>query len=390
MIGTGLSQFIPVLFSPFLARIYTPADFGNLAIFMAISILAAMVSSGLYEFGIVLPKDDKDAQNLLGVILILSTIFFAITTAGSIVAVQIFNYETFYYLVPASILFSVSLNVISYWYNRFRKYKLLNIIRILQAVVIVGGSFLFSSFGANGLLYGYVAGGLFVFIIFFNIFFNNHKQITWAGIKAQMEIHKKFPIMMLPSSLINTFSSYGPVFFIKKFYNSYTLGSYSMTNRVLTAPSSVISTAVGQIFFKDISEFHQNEDLDSIRKQFYNSTLILAIIAICCFVPLFFYGKELMLVLFGSKWGEAGEYMEIIAIASVIKFVVSPLSIILVVLGKINKLARWQTLYFITTCIIFIIGSFYSIKTLLWIYTAHEIVLYLIYYLIIIKILKNE
>ena len=390
MVDTGLSQLIPVLFSPFLSFFYSPSDFGNLAIFMAISILAAMISSGLYEFGIVLPKEDRDAQNLLGVIIFLSLIFFAFATIGSIIAVQIFNYESFYYLVPASILFSVALNVVSYWYNRFRKYKLLNVVRVLQAVVIVGSSFLFSNFGSFGLVYGYVAGGLFVFTIFAGILFKNFDGISWTGIKEQMQIHKKFPIMMLPSSLINTFSSYGPVFFIKRFYNSYTLGSFSMTNRVLTAPSSVISTAVGQIFFKDISEAHHNGDLASIRKQFYNSTLVLGIISICCFVPLFFYGKEIMMFVFGPKWSDAGEYMEIIAIGSVIKFVVSPLSIILVVLGKINKLARWQTLYFITTSIIFIIGSFYSIKTLLWLYTAHEIVLYIIYYLIIIKIVKNE
>ena len=97
-----------------------------------------------------------------------------------------------------------------------------------------------------------------------------------------------------------------------------------------------------------------------------------------------------MVFVFGATWFQAGEYMEIIAIGSIIKFVVSPLSIILVVLGKINKLAKWQTLYFITTIIIFSIGSLYSIKTLLWIYTAHEIVLYVLYFYIIVKILKNE
>ena len=388
MLGTGLSQLIPVLFSPFLARIYSPADFGNLAIFMAISILAAMVSSGLYEFGIVLPKVDNDAKNLLGGIVLLSSLFFVISSIGSIVAVQYFNYETFYYLVPFSIFFTVSLNVLSYWYNRFRKYKLLNFVRIFQAVVIVGGSFLFSGFGSFGLIYGYVAGGFLVFSIFTVLFLKNIPEMNWVDMKKQLILHSKFPKIMLPSSLMNTFSSYGPVFFIKRFYNSFTLGSYSMTSRVLTAPSSVISTAVGQIFFKDISEQHQNGDIVGIRKQFYYSTLVLGAISVVCFLPLFFFGKELMVFVFGTEWNNAGGYMEIIAIGSIVKFVVSPLSIILIVLGRINKLATWQTLYFCTTILVFVIGGFFSIKTLLWIYTMHEIVLYLLYFWIINRTLK--
>lgn len=390
MFGTGISQLIPVLFSPFLARLYTPAQFGDLAIFMAISILAAMVSSGLYELGIVLPKEDIDAKNILGIICILSSIFFVLSSIVCFLLVQYFKFESFYYLLPFSILFTVSFNAISYWYNRFRKYKLLNFARILQAIVIVSGSFIFSSLESIGLIYGFVAGGFLVFIIFFIIFIKNLSEITWIGMKEQLILHNKFPKIMLPSSLINTFSSYGPVFFIKRYYNSTTLGSYSMTSRVLTAPSSIISTAVGQIFFKDISEFYQKGDLASIRNQFYNSTKVLFFISIAFFLPLFFLGKELMVFVFGATWFQAGEYMEIIAIGSIIKFVVSPLSIILVVLGKINKLAKWQTLYFITTIIIFSIGSLYSIKTLLWIYTAHEIVLYVLYFYIIVKILKNE
>lgn len=390
MMGTALAQFVPILFSPLLTRIYVPADFGNLAIFVALSVLLAMISSGLFEFGIVLPKEDVDAQNLVGLIALISIIFFAITMLLAFLGVHFFNLELFYFLVPFSIIFTVSLNVISYWYNRFRKYKLLNIVRVSQAVVIVAGSFIFSRFGSNGLIFGYVLGGAFAFVIWMFIFLKNFHSMSWPAMKHQFIIHQKFPKLMLPTSLMNNFSSYGPVFFIKKYYNSSTLGSYSMTSRVLTAPSSVISTAVGQIFFKDISESHQNNDFASIKKQFFNTTYILTAISLLFFLPLFFFGKELMLIIFGKNWQEAGEFMEIISISSIIKFVVSPLSIILVVLGKINKLAKWQTLYFFTTITIFIFGSFFSIKTLLWIYTGHEIVLYTIYYLLIYKIIQYE
>ncbi|WP_123840867.1 oligosaccharide flippase family protein [Chryseobacterium indologenes] len=72
MVGTGISQFIPVLFSPFLTRIYSPANFGDLAIFMAFSLIIGMSASGMYEYAIVLPEEDKDAQNIIKLITVLA------------------------------------------------------------------------------------------------------------------------------------------------------------------------------------------------------------------------------------------------------------------------------------------------------------------------------
>ena len=46
MTGTGVAQLIPIAVSPILTRIYSPADFGGLALCLALSSISAVVVSG--------------------------------------------------------------------------------------------------------------------------------------------------------------------------------------------------------------------------------------------------------------------------------------------------------------------------------------------------------
>lgn len=389
MIGTGISQFIPVLFSPFLTRIYSPSNFGDLAIFMAFSLIIGMGASGMYEYAIVLPESDEDAQNIIKLITVLSASVSLLTGGIFYGASWFIKVENFYFLLPFSIFFTACYNVISYWYNRMKKYKTLNFIRIFQSVLIIGGSFIFYTL-KNGLIYGYVLGGLFCFILFLFNFFPYLRKINFLKIRDLAIEYKKFPTLILPSSLMNTVSSYAPVFFIKKFYTSSQLGSFSMSNRVLTAPISVISTAIGQVYFKNLSDYYNEKRYDLIKKTFLQSTYILCLISISIFLPLFFFGEDLAIIVFGKGWKEAGEFIEIIALASMMKFIVSPLSTVLIVKKELNKVARWQTIYFFTSMTIFFIGCFFSIKTLLWLYVIHETILYAIYYSIMSKIVDYK
>ena len=64
MTGTSLAQAIPIIISPILTRIYTPEDFGLLALFLSITNIIGSVANGRYELAIMLPKEDEDAINI--------------------------------------------------------------------------------------------------------------------------------------------------------------------------------------------------------------------------------------------------------------------------------------------------------------------------------------
>ncbi|MGD8894316.1 MAG: oligosaccharide flippase family protein, partial [Desulfobacterales bacterium] len=67
--GTALAQAIPILASPVLTRLYTPENFGVLALFMAIVSSISPAVCGKYEVAMVLPRSNRQGMELLGITL---------------------------------------------------------------------------------------------------------------------------------------------------------------------------------------------------------------------------------------------------------------------------------------------------------------------------------
>src|SRR3990172_2772668 len=57
--GTTLAQVISILVSPALTRLYTPEDFGALAVYISILSMLLVVASWSYELAIALPEETE-------------------------------------------------------------------------------------------------------------------------------------------------------------------------------------------------------------------------------------------------------------------------------------------------------------------------------------------
>ena len=387
MLGAGLSQAIPVIFSIFLARLYQPEQFGDLAIFTALCYIVGMISTGTYELTVMLPDNDRQAYQLLtgltflsGIVsCILALIIFFVKFAG----VEMPGYANY---LPFGVFFTGLFQGYTYWLNRKKKYIFLSLLRLIQSIGIVLPSLIIGIFFhyREGLIVGYLIG-FGVAVLPLMVFLFKKRNITSFGeVVAVLKKYKNYPKVILPTSLLNTTSSYAPVLAITKFYSKTTVGFYSMTQRVLTAPVSIISSVIGQIYYQRIASQKK-----SIRTTFFTTSGLLTILSVIIFVPLLMFGQQIIVLLFGQQWLSAGIYLTIICWSTMVKFVVSPLSTILLVTNNEKKLAFWQTCYFITTIGIFIVGANFNIITMLWIYTFHEIVMYLFYYVIMINCINQ-
>ena len=61
--GSVIAQFIPLLLTPILSRLFSPEEFGLFAFYISIITLFSAIATGRYELAILLPKDDKKAIN---------------------------------------------------------------------------------------------------------------------------------------------------------------------------------------------------------------------------------------------------------------------------------------------------------------------------------------
>ncbi len=63
--GTAAGQSIVVLASPIITRLYTPEEFGVLAVYTSFLGILSVLASLRYELAIPLPEKDRDAASLL-------------------------------------------------------------------------------------------------------------------------------------------------------------------------------------------------------------------------------------------------------------------------------------------------------------------------------------
>src|SRR5690606_14392761 len=99
-------------------------------------------------------------------------------------------------------------------------------------------------------------------------------------------------------------------------------------------------------------------------------------------------GKEIFTFVFGADWARAGEFAQVLVIAASVRFIVSPLSVVLSLNHNLVKGTIWQVTYFITLTTVLLACSSLPIELFLKAFVAHEVVLYGIYLALILKASK--
>ena len=128
--GTTIAQAIPIAISPILTRIYTPEDFGVLALFISITTILGTIANGRYELAIVLPKRDNNALELTALSIIITMGFSLLLVILVILfhdsLLSYLNNDRFsfwLYLIPLSVLLFSLFNILNYYHTRKKEYK---------------------------------------------------------------------------------------------------------------------------------------------------------------------------------------------------------------------------------------------------------------------------
>ncbi|MBC8485841.1 MAG: oligosaccharide flippase family protein, partial [Bacteroidetes bacterium] len=167
MSGTAIAQAIPVLISPILSRLYTPEDFGVLALFMSIAAVISVIATGRYELAIMLPEKKRDAYNVLA----LSLLFTFIVSVFTFILVVIFKkpvaiffeepgIEPWLYFLPIVVLFAGMYQAFNYWSTRHKTFKRNAAGRVSQSTVMSATNLGMgvAKAGSSGLILGYILG----------------------------------------------------------------------------------------------------------------------------------------------------------------------------------------------------------------------------------------
>ncbi|HEY5588348.1 MAG TPA: lipopolysaccharide biosynthesis protein [Candidatus Paceibacterota bacterium] len=393
MTGTAIAQMATVLLAPIISRIYSPADMAVFATYLSFVSIFGSATTLKYELAIVLPEKDEDSVNLTGLSVFISFIisllifiilyFFGIQILNIISNKKIIT-TSWIYFVPLAVLTIGIFNSLNYWVNRKSQYKRLALSRVTQSFGMLSSQigFGFSPLKTSGLIFGEIVGRVSATCVLAYKTIKNDilliRQINATKMKAQFRRYKNFPKYSLPADLLNVVTNQIPVFTLNRFFTSQMLGNYSLMERVLGVPISLIGRAVFDVFKQRASidySTHGNCTVIFVRTF---KTLVLA--SILPTLILFFFAPMFFKIIFGNDWEVAGEFARIMSILFFFRFTASPLSYMFYIAEKQHYDMIWQMVLFFTTLGSFAIGVFYkNVKIGLWCYAVSYSVMYIIY-----------
>lgn len=362
--GTASAQVLTILAAPLLTRLYTPEDFGLLAVYASLLALIGVISSLRYELAIPLPEDDAEAANvavlsliLVGISSLLTTLLVVMLSQPIATTLGVPALANYLWLLPVGVLLAGAYNVFNYWSIRTKRFTTIAGTKLRQALATIAIQLAAFKLGGIALLFGQVAGQSVGTASLGRpaLASAGFRQVSWRGIAKAAGRYRRFPIFSTWDALINTASHQLPYLLFAGAFGAAATGSYALAHRITTLPMSLVGSAIAQVFFPTASEAHRTGGIGDLVIDAHRR---LAYIGLPPIFLLMIVGPELFAVVFGAVWRDAGEFVRWMAPWLYLAFVSSPISTVFLVLERQKELLIFQSILFL--------GRFLGIAIGIW------------------------
>ena len=365
--GSVAAQVINFFLTTFLTRIYSPLDFGLLTIYISVSSLIGVFSTGRFDVAVVIAKSREEGKSLVRLCFFIVLIFSLLSFIVVVIFKPLIQHHlehpeiiTWFYFLPLTLFFTSASQVFWMWNVREKKFKDLSVLRMIETISNGGFSILLQSLGAIGLMFGtllsQLASSLYLGlkIIFrdkFNPFLFRKKDL-----QQHASAYSEFPKFNALQGFADMFLITGIVVVGSNYFSVYIMGLYALCMRVLQLPMGLIVKPIAHVFFAEASEIHRrNESFSKLTTQ---TVLRTALFSSVIPIVLFIAGPFLFALIFGEKWRESGVYAQILSVWIFLDMIKAPIAQIPAIVGK-QKLVLFWTLLTSTILFLVIAGSGY-------------------------------
>jgi teichuronic acid exporter len=378
--GNILAQFIGFILMPFLTRLYTTKDFGELNQIFAIYSFLAIVISWRYEYFITYSKTLNESLSLFKQFTHYILISFFIV---SILYLSILFILEFYSLLNGfkinlsflispllAILFIYSIacqNII----QKANNYSISGSSEIINKLFYFFTAFMIANITnlSSGLILatgiGFISKIIWIKYNGRNIFhsdFEVKKSIKFFGLRKMRKQALSFSI----SNIIQSITTLIPIFLISTKYGVNVLGMWSLSISIIYLPTSFIGSALGQVFYQKATEMYLNNI--SIREIWIKTFQVLILIACPIYLILAYVSYNYFSFLFGNQWLEAGKYASILSISFCFSFIATPLERTSFIVNKTSYPYFINLIRFASVLLIFIFVNFLNLDFIKFIY----------------------
>ena len=337
--GSAIGQLAVILASPILTRLYSPEEFGVLAIYASLLGIIGTVAGLRYELAIPLTRTDGSAANILAltvlcVVFTTVLVFIIIALFGEQISVwtNVPRIAPYLWFLPLGVMLTGFYQAFNYWAIRHHDFNRISRTVIQQGV---GGAATqvglgLAHFGPLGLIVGQIIGqsaGLQELIRgAYRQDLQLISRINWQRIKQRARRYQRFPKYTTWSALANSSSMLLPPVLFATLFSLEIAGIYMLAYRTLLAPLSLVGSSIGQVFHAKAADALRNGTLEHLLLKLFKGLLRISLIPLA---TIGYFAPDLFAFVFGEDWRQAGIYAQWMVPWIIAQFVVSPLSIII-------------------------------------------------------------
>jgi O-antigen/teichoic acid export membrane protein len=381
--GLVLGQALILASSPILTRLFTPAEFGCYAAFAALSGLLGHVLSLRYELAVPLARSDRDAAGLvhlaaLAVVASCAVTLPAVWLGGGwlAAATDMPALGALLWLLPVTVVLLSLGETLGYWSLYRGTVRPNATARLSQGAAQAGAQVALGLAGAGpaGLVCGYALGFAARLAHLLPGLGRADRRLLGtvrpAVLRRLARRHWRYPAYAAPSSLLEAGTQLLPTLLLAALYGPAVAGLFSLGQRLMGLPIRLLSQAARQIFLSEAGQ----RSRDGVHRLFVRSTLAFLVAGLAGMAPVILAGPELFALLFGEAWRGAGEMVQLLVPLYLTRFVGTPVSQTLNVLGRqhlhllssaidaalmagVFAAAWWLGLPPLTTVLLFSLGS---------------------------------
>lgn len=348
--GTLLGTVFTAIYQVAQTWIYAPEAIGVYVFLTTVPLMFIAVPALRYDIAIVVEKDERKAMALVKLSGILTLAVSLLVTLFYGLYIWFFcgEYRQYLYVLPFAflIVFGYGINnLLNAYNNRCDDYKMISRKFVVRSAVqrlgmVVSGVIVvylikMESLSVLAMIIPYSLG-LFVGVRNQASTLLARKEeirsVTVAEMKAAAKLHKNQPLFSAPALFVNSFSYSSITLIIEKLYDTSVIAYYSISNRVLGMPISLISGNVARVFIADAAKEYAKTG--GFRKAFKKTFGFLLALAIPMFVAIYFLAPPVCGWLLGDGWEVAGEYIKILSVMFAFRLVGTSLSQVLAVCNK--------------------------------------------------------
>jgi len=356
LLGGSVAARLVVLASmPVVTRLFSPADFGVAAVFVAIVGVASVLATLRYEDAVLLPDDEDEAIDA-GLVALAALLVATVLVTAAVLAVHALGLGGglggWLLLLPLAIFLTGLANVLAAWALRHQRARTIAASEIALAGTLTGvrlgaGAAFGSSVG--GLVAAVVAGRLARAAALL-------RGPDLPGARAALRrardgrrrlaraarAYRDFPLYSAPTSALRHGTRHLPVLALGAIFAPAIVGLYAVANRLMESPLSPTIRAVQRTYFADAAA--RRNDGRPLTGAFLKTTAALAAAGAGPAAVIMIWGEPLFALVLGADWEAAGRYAGVLAPWIVSRLMLAPTLSTFVVARRQDWMLRIQAL----------------------------------------------